>query len=301
VIAYQDSGGDGVPVVWVPGFASQVEIQRELPCWYGFIERMERFARLITFDKRGTGLSDRSLGVETLEDRMDDIRAVYDACDLDRASIVAVSEGGPLAILFAATWPERVSHLALYGTYAHSSLSADEITAFASTIESGWGTGLLDGLVVQHVDKTGREVLARFERYACTSTMAAAKGRSDASLDVRDMLGVVDLPTSSYTTVMIRSYPSLDRGQSPMGSLAPSSSSWMVTSTPVGTQTTTTTWSARSKSSSPELGPWRTAQIVCSLRSRSATSSRRLHGRRILETTVGGACSMTMTTRYVSS
>ena len=99
VIAYQDGGGDRMPVVWVPGFVSHVEIQRELPCFYGIIERIERFARLITFDKRGTGLSDRSLGVGTLEDRMDDIRAVYDACGLERASIVGVSEGGPLAVL----------------------------------------------------------------------------------------------------------------------------------------------------------------------------------------------------------
>ena len=119
-IAYQDVG-DGVPVVWVPGFVSHVEMQRELPCWSGFIERVERFARFITFDKRGTGLSDRSLGVGTLEDRMDDIRAVYDVCRLDRAVLIGVSEGGPLSILFAATYPERVSHLVIYGSYTHGS------------------------------------------------------------------------------------------------------------------------------------------------------------------------------------
>lgn len=195
VIAYQDAGDDRVPVVWIPGFVSHVEIQRELPCWYGFIERIERFARLVTFDKRGTGLSDRSLGVGTLEDRMDDIRAVYDACGLDRASIVATSEGGPLAILFAATYPERVSHLVLYSTYAYVARSSDEISTFASAIEAGWGTGLMAGLVVQHVDDGARAALARFERYACTPSMAGEKHRSDSALDVRGVLGVVSVPT----------------------------------------------------------------------------------------------------------
>ena len=194
-IAYQDGGGGGVPVVWVPGLASHVEIQRELPCSAGFIERMEQFARLITFDKRGTGLSDRSLGVGTLEDRMDDIRAVYDACGLDRASIVGVSEGGPLSILFAAAYPERVSHLVLYGAYANSARSAEEIAEYASELEAGWGTGLMAGLVVQHVDEAARAALARFERYACTPTMAAEKMRSDSALDVRGVLAAVGVPT----------------------------------------------------------------------------------------------------------
>ena len=195
VIAYHDGVGEGTPVVYLPGFVSHIEIDRELPCWYGLMERIERFARLVTFDKRGTGLSDRSLGVGTLEDRMDDIRAVYDACGLDRASIVAVSEGGPLAILFAATYPERVSRLVLYSTYANLAAYAEGISAFTSAIEDGWGTGFLADLVVQHCDEAGRAALARFERYACTPTMAAEKLRSDAALDVRDVLGVVGAPT----------------------------------------------------------------------------------------------------------
>ncbi len=195
VIAYQDGGGDRMPVVWVPGFVSHVEIQRELPCFYGILERIERFARLITFDKRGTGLSDRSLGVGTLEDRMDDIRAVYDACGLERASIVGVSEGGPLAVLFAATYPERVDHLVLYGTYASNERTPDEVLASASAMEAGWGTGMLAGLVVQHVEESARGALARFERYACTPSMAAEKSLADAALDVRGVLGAVGVPT----------------------------------------------------------------------------------------------------------
>ena len=128
-IAYQDTG-DGVPLVWVPGFVSHVEMQRDLPCFAGFIERLERFARLVTFDKRGTGLSDRSLGVGTLEDRMDDIRAVCEACGLERAAVFAVSEGGPLAIMYAATYPERVSHLVLYSSTVGPRLTAEQVQRF---------------------------------------------------------------------------------------------------------------------------------------------------------------------------
>lgn len=193
-IAYQDVG-DGVPVVWVPGFVSHVELHREIPYARGFIEPMERFARLITFDKRGTGLSDRSLGVGTLEDRMDDIRAVYDACELERAAVVAVSEGGPLAMMFAATFPERVSHLVIYGSYTHTTLSPETRLMWRAHLEERWGTGVMDGLIVQHGDATSRAALARLERYSCTPRMVGEKALSDADLDVRSVLGVITAPT----------------------------------------------------------------------------------------------------------
>ena len=193
-IAYHDVG-DGVPVVWIPGFVSHVELHRELPFTRGFLEAMERFARLITFDKRGTGLSDRSLGVGTLEDRMDDIRAVYDACGLDRAAVVAVSEGGPLAMLFAATFPDRVSHLVIYSSYTHTTLTAYRRAAWRTHLEEGWGTGVMDGLIVQHGDATSRDALARLERYSCTPSMVGEKAMSDADLDVRSALGAITAPT----------------------------------------------------------------------------------------------------------
>jgi class 3 adenylate cyclase len=193
-IAYQDVG-DGVPVVFVPGYVSHVELQRELPCYGGFIDRLERFARLITFDKRGTGLSDRSLGVGTLEDRMDDIRAVYDACGLDRAALIGVSEGGPLSILFAATFPQRVSHLVIYGSYTHAISPEAVQDRIATTVFEGWGTGVLAGIVVQHYDEAARAQLARFERYSCTPKMVVEKGRADAALDIRGVLETVEVPT----------------------------------------------------------------------------------------------------------
>ncbi len=193
-IAYQDTG-DGVPLVWVPGFVSHVELQRDLPCFAGFIERLERFARLVTFDKRGTGLSDRSLGVGTLEDRMDDIRAVCEACGLERAAVFAVSEGGPLAIMYAATYPERVSHLVLYSSTVGPRLTAEQVQRFTDRVTDGWGSGVMADLVIQHVDDSGRAAMGRFERYACTPSMVRTKLLSDASLDVRAAAGALAVPT----------------------------------------------------------------------------------------------------------
>ena len=195
VIAYQDGGGGGVPVVWVPGFVSHVELHRDIPCWGGILERLERFARLITFDKRGTGLSDRSLGVGTLEDRMDDIRAVYDRAGWS----------GPASspCRRADRWPRcsrpptqsSVDHLVVYGSYTHSTTSTERRKRFRDRFEAEWGTGMVAGLLVQHCDDSARATLARFERYACTPTMVADKYDADAALDVRATLGAVSVPT----------------------------------------------------------------------------------------------------------
>src|SRR5689334_1139028 len=106
-IAYVDTGA-GEPVVVVPGFISHVELNWEAPFFAPSLSRIAAGARLVTFDKRGTGLSDRTLGFGTLEERMDDVRAVVDAAGIERASLIGISEGGPLAILFAATYPRRV-------------------------------------------------------------------------------------------------------------------------------------------------------------------------------------------------
>jgi pimeloyl-ACP methyl ester carboxylesterase len=117
-IAYQVTGTGPPDIVAVPGFISHVELNWESPFYGEPFERLARMGRLVSFDKRGVGLSDRVLGFGTLEQRMDDIRAVLDAANVERASFVAVSEGGPLAIMFAATYPERVEKLVLYATFA---------------------------------------------------------------------------------------------------------------------------------------------------------------------------------------
>ena len=121
-IAYQVTGTGPFDLVWVPGFVSNVELQWELPGAPRFISRLASFCRLIRFDKRGTGLSDRIVGVPTLEQRMDDVRAVMDAVGTRQAALFGMSEGGPMSILFAATYPERTRALVLYGSYAVVSL-----------------------------------------------------------------------------------------------------------------------------------------------------------------------------------
>src|SRR6184192_4486896 len=124
-IAYQVVGDGPIDVVLVLGFATHVELQWESPPFARFFERISSFSRLIVFDKRGTGLSDPVTEVPTLEQRIDDVRAVMDAAGSERAVLFGVSEGGPMSALFAATHPERVSHLILYATYARMTWAED--------------------------------------------------------------------------------------------------------------------------------------------------------------------------------
>jgi len=109
-IAYQVVGGGPLDLVFVPGFVSNIELFWEIPEWVQFFSRLAAFSRLILFDKRGTGLSDRDVGIATLEERMDDVRAVMDAAGSEHAALFGISEGGPMSLLFAATYPQRPEH-----------------------------------------------------------------------------------------------------------------------------------------------------------------------------------------------
>jgi class 3 adenylate cyclase len=115
-IAYQVVGEGLVDLVWIPSMAHHVELNWENPIAAGFLRRLASIARVLVFDKRGTGMSDRLAGSETLEVRMDDIRAVMDAVGSERAVISSLGDAGPLAVLFAATYPERTSGLVLIHT-----------------------------------------------------------------------------------------------------------------------------------------------------------------------------------------
>jgi pimeloyl-ACP methyl ester carboxylesterase len=117
-VAYQVTGEGPVDVVWAPGTASHLDLDWDWPPRARFIEGLSSFCRLIRFDKRGTGLSDRPTSAATLEERTDDIRAVMDAAGSDRAAIFGVSEGGSIAVLFAATHPERTRCLITWGCQA---------------------------------------------------------------------------------------------------------------------------------------------------------------------------------------
>jgi pimeloyl-ACP methyl ester carboxylesterase len=124
-IAYQVIGDGPIDLVMVPGVISHVEFMHELPGYTAFLRRLSNFARVITFDKRGQGLSDRVSGAPSLEERMDDVRAVMDAADSKRAVLMGFSEGCAMSALFAATYPERASNLLLFGGFALSAMAGD--------------------------------------------------------------------------------------------------------------------------------------------------------------------------------
>jgi pimeloyl-ACP methyl ester carboxylesterase len=122
-IAFQVIGDGPIDLVMVPGVVSHVEFMHELPGYTAFLRRLSEFARVITFDKRGQGLSDRVSGAPSLEERMDDVRAVMDAAGAKRAAVMGFSEGCAMSALFAATYPERVSNLLLFGGFALAAMA----------------------------------------------------------------------------------------------------------------------------------------------------------------------------------
>jgi pimeloyl-ACP methyl ester carboxylesterase len=145
-IAYQVLGDGPIDLLWVPGFVSHLEYDWEHPRPARFFRRLASFSRLIRFDKRGTGLSDR-VAIPTLEERMDDVRAVLDATGSSRAALIGASEGGPMSLLYAATYPERTSALVLYGSYARRAWAPDHpfgvtwerMQGILETFERDWG------------------------------------------------------------------------------------------------------------------------------------------------------------------
>jgi class 3 adenylate cyclase/pimeloyl-ACP methyl ester carboxylesterase len=143
-IAYQVVGDGPLDLVLVPGFISHLEFDWEEPRHAAFLERLGSFSRLIRLDKRGTGLSDRHGGVADFETRMDDVRAVMDAVGSEQAAVFGYFEGGPMSILFAATYPERTQALLLFGTYATiwtSELEESQRAAIVDNVVAHWGDG----------------------------------------------------------------------------------------------------------------------------------------------------------------
>lgn len=115
-IAYQVMGSGELDLVYVSGWLAHLEVDMEFPRYAAFAERLASFARLVRFDKRGAGMSDREVGTPTWPDRVDDLRVVMDAVGCDRAALFGLSEGGPIASLFASMYPERTSALILCNT-----------------------------------------------------------------------------------------------------------------------------------------------------------------------------------------
>src|SRR3954469_3314892 len=207
-IAYQVVGEGPIDVVLVLGFATHLELQWESPPFARFLERIASFARLIVFDKRGTGLSDPVAEAPTLEQRIDDVRAVMNAAGSEQAVLLGVSEGGPMSVLFAATHPDRVTALVLYGAMGRTTEAPDYPWASpaealresaAEFIAPYWGQHA-EGMVELFApslagDPQAVEFTARFERSAASPAMVQQIFEMFLDIDVRDILPTIHVPT----------------------------------------------------------------------------------------------------------
>lgn len=206
-IAYQVAGDGPFDLLWVPGFVSNVELAWEEPLLARFLERLASFSRLILFDKRGTGLSDR-LPIDqlpTLEQRLEDVIAVLDAAGSERAALFGHSEGGNLAVLFAASQPQRTIALVTAGIFAKRVWSPDypwaptpeERARDIETLERNWGVDA----DVEHLapsaarDGTFGRRLATYFRRSASPGAAAALMRMNTQIDIRAVLPVLRVPT----------------------------------------------------------------------------------------------------------
>jgi class 3 adenylate cyclase len=203
-VAYQITGEGPVELVMAPGTASHLDLDWEWPEKAEFLNRLGAFCRLVRFDKRGTGLSDRPTDAATLEERTDDIRAVMDAAGTDRAFIFGYSEGGNLAVLFGGTYPQRTRGLLLWGTQARWTRADDypwgltreeydgEIAYLAEngvTLEylTGFGAGVPK-------DLSRAKFFMRYFKAAASPSALAALERLCSAIDVRDILPSVRVP-----------------------------------------------------------------------------------------------------------
>ncbi len=206
-IAYQVAGKAPVDLVYVPTWIGQLEVLMEEPSIAVFLDRVCSFARVISFDRRGSGLSDPMHGVPTLEDQMDDVLAVMDAAGTERAAFMGSLEGGPLAMLFAATHPDRVSALILYATFARSRWAPDydwapsdedrEARIEASIAIDQWGRGGIPAELApsKKDDPAFLEWAGRMERYSASPATIRRILDAVGKTDVRHVLPTIRVPT----------------------------------------------------------------------------------------------------------
>ena len=199
-IAYQVFGAGSVDLVLVPGFISNLEETWDNPSAARWLQRLGRFARVIAFDKRGTGLSDRVGSAPSLDERMDDARAVMDAAHSERAVLLGISEGGSLAALFAASHPDRCASLILYGAFARFAswyATEEKLAAFYRYVGEKWGTGeSVWKYAPSKVDDPGfKKIWARHERVGATPAAAIALMRMNQEIDISGVLSAIRVPT----------------------------------------------------------------------------------------------------------
>ncbi|MDX8481696.1 alpha/beta fold hydrolase [Mesorhizobium sp. VK24D] len=204
-IAYQVSGDGPIDLVYVPGWVSNLDLAWDSPRFAHVLRRLGTFSRLIRIDKRGTGLSDRNVGLPTLEERMEDVRAVLDAVGSKRTVLFGSSEGGPMCMLFAATYPERTAALVLTGAYARGGWAKDypwartveQVQQDVDAVESQWGKpadmrNAAPSLIENMVE---REWFAAYLRNSASPADAIALWRWGTEIDVRDILPAIHVPT----------------------------------------------------------------------------------------------------------
>jgi class 3 adenylate cyclase len=192
-IAFQVMGDGPIDIILVPGIVSHVEFLHEFPGYTGFLRRLATFARVVTFDKRGQGLSDGISGAPLLEQRVDDVRAIMDDIGSQRAVLLGFSEGSAMSAYFAAANPERVSKLILFGGYAKA-FSTEEAV---SQRTKNWGTGAVMGRAAASLSTNPDAVklFAKFERLSASPGTAKAYLLLNSQIDVTSILSNVRVPT----------------------------------------------------------------------------------------------------------
>ncbi|MCP3370442.1 adenylate/guanylate cyclase domain-containing protein [Bradyrhizobium cajani] len=196
-IAYQTMGTGPGDIIMVPGLASHVEFMHELPGYTEFHRRLSTFARVVTFDKRGQGLSDRLSDAPSLEQRIDDVRAIMDTIGSKRAILFGHSEGCPMSALFAATYPDRVSHLILFGGYAVAAMLSNDMEKRIAERLKFWGTGeMLKTLSPSRAtNQNAIDQFAKYQRLAASPGAIKAISFLNAKIDVKAILPSVQAPT----------------------------------------------------------------------------------------------------------
>ena len=205
-IAYRVVGNGPIDLVYAQGSYTHLDVYWELPAFRHYCERLAEFSRLILFDKRGYGMSDRVPGATTLEERMDDIRAIMDAAGSERAAIVGESEGGPLALLFAAAHPERTRALILQGAEVRERADEEwpwgeatqaEHEASMASLPERWGQGTGIWAIAPSLEgvEWARAWRSRLQLNAATPSAAEAFMRMAFEIDVREIVPSVNVPT----------------------------------------------------------------------------------------------------------
>lgn len=203
-IAYQAFGDGPIDLLWAQGWATHIEYAWESPDYARFLNKLARFARVIFFDKRGVGMSDRDVGYPTLEERSLDINAVLDAVGSDRVAVFGASEGGAISSVFTATYPERVSHLVLNGSRARYAWAPDypwglkpaeligEIDKFSQITDN---RSLIDGAPSIADDPAAIGWLDTYFRYAASPRALAKLSQMNYGIDYRAILPAIQVPT----------------------------------------------------------------------------------------------------------